>query len=168
MQTWLAVFVAITAAAFLLQTAILFGLYLVFRRMSGEITRLSTSVESRVFPILNRVQGLLEKSESDLHDIVHDTAEVARTVRANTRRVDRLLEEAADRLRLQVVHADRLVSGALDTVEDSIKELQDSLIEPVRTVTAFVRGVRAGVNFLRGRSHVPERRREAEDEGLFV
>lgn len=168
MQTWVAVFVVVTAVAFLLQTAILFGFYLLFRRTSAEITRLSGNFESRVFPLLNRVRSLLEESESDLHDMVHNVAEVTRTVHANSRRFDRLLEEAADRLRLQLVHADRLMSGALDTVEDSVQELQDALIEPVRTVTAFIRGVRAGVNFFRGRSHVAERRREAEDEGLFV
>lgn len=168
MQTWLTVFVAIAAAAILLQTAILIAFYLLFRQMNSGVRQLSAGFESRVSPLLNRVRLLLEESQSDLHDIVHDTAEVARTVRVNSRRFDRLLEEAADRLRLQIVHADRLITGALDTVEDSVKELQDSLVEPVRTVTAFARGVRAGVDFFRGRSRVPERRREAEDEGLFV
>ncbi|HVB97855.1 MAG TPA: hypothetical protein VNJ12_00785 [Candidatus Dormibacteraeota bacterium] len=168
MQIWVQIFVVIAAVALVLQTAILVALYLIFNRISVDITRISTSVESQLTPLLNRVRLLIEESQSDLHDIVHDTAEVARTVRANSRRFDRLLEEAADRLRGQIVHADRLVTGAMDTVEDSVKELQNSLVEPVRTVTAFVRGVKAGVNFFRGRSHVPERRREAEDEGLFV
>ena len=168
MQTWVAVFVVIAAVALVLQTVILFAFYLLFQRLSVELTQVSNSVESRLSPLLNRIRILLEESQSDLHDIVHDTAEVARTVRANSRRFDRLLEEAADRLRVQLVHADRLVTGALDTVEDSVKELKDSLVEPVRTVTAFVRGVKAGVNFFRGRTHVQERRREAEDEGLFV
>ncbi|HVB32966.1 MAG TPA: hypothetical protein VNJ52_01130 [Patescibacteria group bacterium] len=168
MQTWVAVFVVIAAIAVTLQTVVLFAVYLLFWRMSASLIKLSTSVESRLSPLLHRIRLQIEESHDDLHDIVHETAEVARTVRVNSRRVDRLLEETADRLRIQIVHADRLLTETLDAVEDTASELRKSLVEPVRTATAFVRGVRAGVEFLRGRSRIPERRREAEDEGLFV
>ena len=168
MQTWVAVFVVIAAVAVFLQTVVLFAFYLLFRKMSQTITQVSTSLDTHLVPLLNRVRLLIDDSQADLHDIVHDTAEVARTVRANTRRFDRVLEEAADRLRQQVIHADRLLTGAFETIEDTSEELRRSIVEPLRTLAALVKGVQAGVDFFRGRSRIPERRREAEDEGLFV
>lgn len=168
MQTWTAVFVVVAAIAVVLQTAILLAFYILFRRMSTTLTQISTTVESRLSPLLHRIRLQIEESHDDLHSVVHEAAEIARTVRANSQRFDRLLEEAADRLRVQIVHADRLLTGTLDAVEDTTHELRKSIIEPVRTATAFVRGVKAGVDFFRGRSHIAERRRAAEDEGLFV
>lgn len=168
MQTWVAAFVVIAAIAVLLQAVVLVAFYFLFRRMAVTLGQVSTNVETRLTPLLNRIRVLVEESHDDLHDIVHDSAEITRTIRVNSRRFDRLLEEATDRLRLQIVHADRLLTGALEAVEDTGNELRKSVIEPVRTIAAFVRGVRAGVDFFRGRSRIAERRREAEDEGLFV
>jgi hypothetical protein len=91
-----------------------------------------------------------------------------RMVKSNGQRFDRVLEEAADRLRLQVIQADRLLTGALETIEDTGEELKRSLVEPMRTATALIKGVRAGVEFFRGRNRVPQRRRDAQDEGLFI
>lgn len=173
MQIWAAIFILIAAIAIVFQTILLFAYFFFFRRMVLGISQKLESVESKLSPVLNRVQFLIEESHQDLQDIVRDTAEVARTARANSRRFDHLLEEATDRLRLQIIHADRMLTGALETVEDTGNELRKSLVEPVRTATAFVKGVRAGVDFFRGRSRITERRREAErreaeDEGLFV
>jgi hypothetical protein len=168
METWAAVFIVIAAIAIVLQTVLLFAFYFLFRQMGIALNQAVTSVDTKLSPVLSRVQLLLDESHEDLQDIVHETAEVARAVRVNSRRFDRLLEEAADRLRAQIIHVDRLLTGAIEAVEETGDELRKSLVEPVRTATAFVKGVRAGVDFFRGRSRIAERRREAEDEGLFV
>lgn len=168
MQTWVAVFVVVAAVAVLLQTVVLLAFYFLLRKMSQTFAQASTSLDTHLFPLLHRVRLLMDDSQTDIHDIVHETAEVARTVRANSRRFDRVLEEGADRLRLQIIHADRLLTGAFEAIEDTTDELRKSVVEPIRTVTAFVKGIQAGLDFFRGRSRMPERRREAEDEGLFV
>jgi methyl-accepting chemotaxis protein len=168
MQTWVGVFIVIAAIAVVVQTVVVIALFFLFRQMSLAILKVSTTVETRLSPVLERLRIMLEESRDDVRDIVRDTAEVARTVRENSRRFDRLVEDATDRLRSQMVHADRLITGALETIEDAAGELRRSFLEPVRTATAFVRGVKAGVGFFRGRSRTAERRREAEDEGLFV
>ena len=165
MQTWLAAFLVIAAIAVALQAILLFAIYLVIRETSDRISKV---LDSQILPLTQRLRMFIEESHEDLHDIVHETAELARLMRANGRRFDRLLEEGAERLRLQIIHADRLVTGALEVIEDAANELRKSCVEPLRTATAFVRGVRAGVDFFRGRQRIPERRREAEDEGLFV
>lgn len=168
MQTWVAVFIVIAAVAIMLQTLLLFAFYFEFRRLRKVLGQVTASVETKVAPVLTRVERLLEDSHVQLRDIVDDTAEIVHVVKTNGLRFDRVLEDAADRLHHQLVHADRLVTGALDAVEDTGAELQRSVLGPVRTTIAFVRGVRAGIAFFRGRNRMPERRRETQDEGLFI
>jgi hypothetical protein len=168
MQTWLTVFVVVAAVAIVIQMLLLFAFYLQFRRLGSVLTRISGTLELRLSPLLERVENMLQETEGQMHNIIDDTAEVVRIVKSNGQRFDRVLEDGADRLRLQIIRADRMVTGALEAVEDTGAELRQSVLEPVRTVVAFIRGVEAGVNFLRGRSRTPERRRGAQDEGLFI
>ena len=168
MQTWVAIFVVVAAVAIVLQTLLLLAFYLQFRRLSTALSTVSTTLETRLSPLLNRLERMLEESQRELHDIIGDTAEIVRVVKSNGQRFDRVLEEGAERLRRQIIHADGLVTGALDAVEDTGQELRKSVLEPVRSAVAFIRGVQAAVAFLRGRSRTPERRRKAQDEGLFV
>lgn len=168
MQIWVGIFVGVAAVAILLQTLLLLAFYLQFRRLSSALNQVSSTIDNRLSPLMNRVERVLEDSQRELHEIVADSAEIVRVVKTNGQRFDRVLEEGAERLRKQIIHADRLLTGALDAVEDTGQELRNSLIEPLRTVVAFSRGVEAAISFLRGRSRTPERRRGAQDEGLFI
>jgi len=168
MQTWLTVFVVVASVAIVVQVVLLAIFFIMFLRLGGALTRIASTVEAKLLPILTRADRLLTDSESQLRDIVSDSHEIVRLAKSNGQRFDRLLEEAADRLRQQVIHADRMVTGALEAIEDTGNELRKSVIGPVRTATAFVHGVRAGVEFFRGRGRVPERRRDTQDEGLFI
>ena len=168
MQTWVTVFVVVASVAIVVQVVLLGVFFVTFMRLSSTLTRVSLSLEAKVSPILTRADRLLSDSESQLREIVGSANEVVRLAKSNGQRFDRLLEEAADRLRQQIIRADRMVTGALEAVEDTGQELRKSIVEPMRTATAFVRGVRAGVEFFRGRSRVPQRRRDTQDEGLFI
>jgi hypothetical protein len=168
MQTWMAVFIVVAALAIVLQTFLLIAFYIHFIRVSTALTQVAVTVESRLSPVLNRLERLMEDSHRQMNDIVTDTADIVRTIKTNGQRFDRVLEEATDRLRLQIIQADRMITGAMESIEEAGGELRKSIIEPVRTATAFVKGVRAGVEFFRGRRHMPDRRRETQDEGLFI
>jgi len=168
MQTWLTVFIVVASVAIVVQVVLLAVFFTMFMRLGATLTRIATNVETKVTPILNRADRLLAESEGQLHDIVNDTRDIVARAKATGQRFDRLLDEAAERLRQQIIHADRMLTGALEAIEDTGAELRKSVVEPVRTATAFVRGVRAGVDFFRGRTRVPERRRDSQDEGLFI
>lgn len=168
MQTWVVVFIVVAALAIVLQTFLLIAFYLHFIRVSSTLTQIAANVESRLSPVLSRVDRMMEDSHRQMSDIVSDTADIVRTVKTNSQRFDRVLEEATDRLRLQIIQADRLITGAMESIEEFGGEMRKSIIEPARTATAFVKGVRAGVEFFRGRRQMPERRRETQDEGLFI
>jgi hypothetical protein len=168
MDTWLKVFIMVASLAIVVQVALLAVFYTMFLRLGATLTRIATNIETKVTPILDRADRVLAESEDQLRLIVNDTRDIVAMAKSTGQRFDRLLDEAADKLRQQLIHADRMLTGALEAVEDTGAELRRSVIEPVRTATAFVRGVRAGVDFFRGRSRVPPRRRDTQDEGLFI
>lgn len=168
MQTWVAVFIVIAAVAIIFQTVLLVAFYLLIKQTSGTLTKVAADIESKWTPVLGRLDRLMEESHKQMTDIINDTAEIVRTVKNTGQRFDRVLEEAADRLRLQIIQADKLLTGAMEAVEEAGTQLRNSVIEPVRTASALVKGVRAGVEFIRGRRHMPNRGREAQDEELFI
>jgi hypothetical protein len=168
MQTWVSVFIVVASVAIVVQVVLLAVFYTMFLRLGATLTRVTRNLEAKAIPILDRADRLLAESEGQLREIVSDARDTVALAKSTGQRFDRLLNEAADRLRQQIIHADRMLSGALEAIEDTGTELRKSVIEPMRTATAFVRGVRAGVNFFRSRSRVPERRRDTQDEGLFI
>ncbi len=168
MQTWVAWFVVIAAVAIVLQMVVLLLLYLQLRSTLTALVRILGDFEARVSPILTRVGRLLEDSQGRLTTLVVDTSEIVALARQQAQRFDRVLGEAADRLRLQIIRADQVVSGALDTVEDAGGKFRKAVVGPVQSAVALVEGIKTGIDFFRGHRRAPERARETQDEGLFI
>jgi len=169
METWVAVFVCVAAAAILLQAAILVAMYLQMRRTTDRMERFTADLESRLTPILTRVQILLEDTQPKISEMVADAAHVVYLARAQAQKVDRVFTEASDRLRGQLVRADRIVTGALEAVEDAGSKFSHNVWRPVRQVSALMQGIKVGIDLLRSRRgrRRPEEPLEQEEE-LFI
>jgi len=83
--------------------------------------------------------------------------------------MDRVLTDASDRLRGQVVHADRIVTGALETVEAAGTQFRQTMWRPIQKASAVLTGLKVGLDFLksRGRSQRGDDGVEREEE-LFI
>ncbi len=169
METWVAVFVCVAAAAILLQAAILVAMFLQMRRATERMERFTADLESRLTPILTRVQILLEDTQPKITEMVADAAHVVYLARAQAQKVDRVFTEASDRLRGQLVRADRIVTGALEAVEDAGSKFSNNVWRPVRQVSALMQGIKVGIDLLRSRRgrRRPEEPLEQEEE-LFI
>ena len=113
---------------------------------------------------------LVEDAQPKISSMMSDAAEITRVARNQVQRVDRVMVEAVDRLRMQLVHADQILTGALETVEDTGAKLRSTLWGPVQSVSALVRGIQAGMEFYRGMrtGRPPETPAEQPDESLFI
>ena len=151
METWVAVFVCVAAAAILLQAAVLVAMFLQMRRTTERMERFTSDLESRLTPILTRVQILLEDTQPKISEMVADAAHVVYLARAQAQKVDRVFTEASDRLRGQLVRADRIVTGALEAVEDAGSKFSHNVWRPVRQVSALMQGIKVGIDLLRSR-----------------
>jgi hypothetical protein len=169
METWVAVFVCVAAAAILLQAGILVAMYVQMRRTTERMERFTSDLESRLTPILTRVQILLEDTQPKISEMVADAAHVVYLARAQAQKVDRVFTEASDRLRGQLVRADRIVTGALEAVEDAGSKFSHNVWRPVRQVSALMQGIKVGIDLLRSRRgrRRPEEPLEQEEE-LFI
>lgn len=168
MQSWLPAFVVVAAVAILLQMLILLAMFLEFRRMNDRMSRLAETLEVRLNPILARLDHLLEDTHGRISSIVADGAEMAHLARLQAQKFDRIISEAVDRLRLQIIRADQLLTGALETVEQAGSQVRRTVWGPVQEASAFLKGLKTGLDFIRGQRRSPERARERQDEELFI
>ena len=169
MQTWVAVFIVVTAVAVVLQLTILAALYFQMRRTTENVNRLVGELQARVGPILTRIQILLDDTQPKISSMVADASHIVYLARGQAQKVDRVFTEAADRLRGQLVHADRILTGVLEAVEDAGSQFRTSFCRPVRKASALVQGIKVGLDLLRSRRGRvnPDEPLEHEEE-LFI
>jgi hypothetical protein len=175
MGNWIPVFVVVTALAVVLQAIVLIALFLTLRRTAEQVEKTVSDLNTRLTPLITRVQILVEDVSPRITGIVADASEITRMARGEAQKVDRILNEALERLRMQLIHVDHILTGAMEAVEEAGSRLRQTVWGPVMRATAVVRGVQAGIDFIRsarqqrGRRVDPvESAAEQQDEGMFI
>jgi hypothetical protein len=172
MQFWMEFFSIIAAIALVVQVGILIGLFMQLKKTTEAINRMVTDLHTRMGPILTRTQILLDETQPKISALVEDASQVVYLARSQAQKVDRVMTEAADRLRGQLVRADRILTGALEAVEDAGTQVRRSFWGPVQKASALVQGIKIGLDVLRSRrgssSATTREAIEAEDEELFI
>jgi uncharacterized protein YoxC len=170
MQFWMEFFSIVAAIALVVQVAILIGLFFELKRTTESINRMVNDLHNRVGPILTRTQILLEDTQPKISNLVEDASQVVYLARAQAQKMDRLFSEASDRLRGQLVRADRIVTGTLEAVEDAGTQVRRSFLGPVQKASAVVQGIKVGLDFLRSRrSHrEPVHETMEQEDELFI
>jgi len=167
MQDWLPWFVAVTALAVVLQMAILAAMFFQIRRLSEQMTRILGDFQSRMNPILTRLQLLMEDTQPRLSGMMADVSEIVHLARGQAQKVDRVFTEAVDRLRSQLLHADQILSGTMEAVEVAGSKIRRTVLGPVQQASALIKGIQAGLEFFRTKGRAREGATE-QDEGLFI
>jgi ABC-type transporter Mla subunit MlaD len=134
-----------------------------------NFTRIANDLQARIDPILLRVNRILEDSEDRIATVMGDAAEISRIARGQAQKVDRVFTEAVERLRVQVIRADQILTGALEVVEDAGTKFRKTLWGPIHQASALLKGLKVGLDFIRGQ----QRRRQepdsaTQDEELFI
>jgi uncharacterized protein YoxC len=177
MQVWLEILSIVTALALVVQLVILTVMLFELRRTSQNVNRLVGEVQSRMGPILTRVQILLDDAQPKISSMVNDASHIVYLARGQAQKVDRVFTEAADRLRGQLVHVDHILTGALEAFEDAGSQVKNSFWRPMHKASALVQGIKVGLDLLRsrrrgwdGRSerHRSDEPRESQEEELFI
>src|SRR2546430_15544307 len=109
METWVAVFVIVAAVAILVQAGILVAMFFQMRRTVERVDRFTADLASRLGPILPRVQTLLEETQPKISEMIAAAAHVDYLARGQAQKGDRAFTAASDRLRGQLVRADRIL-----------------------------------------------------------
>ena len=170
MQFWLEFFSIVAAIALVVQVVILTALFFQLRRTTENVNRLMGDLHSRVGPILTRVQILLDDTQPKISSMVNDASHIVYLARGQAQKIDRVFTDAADRLRGQLVHADRILTGTLEAVEDAGAKIKHSFWRPVQKASALVQGIKVGLDILRSRRRrrQGDEPREQQEEELFI
>jgi len=171
MQFWLEMFSIIAAIALVVQVVILTLLFFELRRTTENTNRLMTDLQSRVGPILTRVQILLDDTQPKISSMVNDASHIVYLARGQAQKMDRVFTDASDRLRGQLVHADRILTGTLEAVEDAGTKFSHSFWRPMQKASALVQGIKVGLDLLRSRRRSRrsgDEPREQQEEELFI
>ncbi len=173
MEHWTPYFIALAALAFVVQAAAVLAIYLQVRRTSEKVERILGDFHAQCTPILSRLQLLVEDISPRITGIVSDAAELTRLARGQAHKVDRVFTELMERLRLQLIHVDHILTGAMETVEVAGSYLRSTVWQPVAKVSAVVRGIQTGLDFLRvarrrGARAEAHAEPQQQDEGMFI
>jgi hypothetical protein len=178
MENLLAVFVAVTAAAVVLQAGILVALYVAMTKTTAQLEGEVQELKAKTLPVLDNASLMLTelrpKAEQiaenliklhpqilaivdnlvelkpKMQTVLDNLADTTTTVRSEVHRVDSAVSDAVDRARLQVIRADEMLSRTFDRVEHTSELVTKTVVSPVRQVSGIVRGVTVGVEYLLG------------------
>jgi uncharacterized protein YoxC len=169
MSGWVEAFIVIAAVAIVIQMAVMVGMMLSVKKSLDHFTRLSTDLESRINPILTRVNRILEDSEGRISSVMGDTAEITRLARSQAQKVDRIFTDTIERLQIQVIRADQILTGAMEVVDEAGTKFRNTLWGPIRQASAVMKGIKVGLDMLRRQQGgVVEADVASQDEELFI
>lgn len=168
MSGWLEAFIVVATIAIVIQMAILLAMFLQIRTAIGAFTRIAEQLQARMDPILLRTNRILEDSEERIASIMGDGAEIARLARGQAQKVDRVFTDMVERLRIQVVRADHILTGALEVIEETGSTFRSKVWKPVHQASAVLKGIKAGLEFIRSGRRSETSDAATQDEELFI
>jgi len=159
----ISIFTGLAAAALLVQMLLLLGVYLNLKAVRGKVLELAERLE----PILDTTRRLVEDSRVQVREILSKVREVAEATRVQVARVDDLLVDVNQHTRLQLERIDRISETTADRVDQMVREVQHTILAPVRGINGLAAAIRAMVTHLAGR-RLPAGGRATQDEEMFI
>jgi ABC-type transporter Mla subunit MlaD len=158
----------LVALAVLMQAGAMIGIWLAVRKIPGQVEAVRTDVKQRLDPLVESVTEIVSNAREPLRTITSNLADISKMLRERTTDVDALVAELVDKSRLQVIRVDQMVSDLVTKVETTADAVQRGVLAPVQEVSAVIKGMRAGLEFLFSRRRTTSISEAAQDEQLFI
>jgi|HubBroStandDraft_4_1064222.scaffolds.fasta_scaffold13743_5 methyl-accepting chemotaxis protein len=155
----LTLFIAVTSSAVVLQMLILLGMFLTMRKLGTRMQALADKaeettamVQTRVLPIIDKtktiqedVKNFLDTARPKIETLIDNASRISSTTRATVERFDATANDAIDRVRLQVIRGDEMLTRTMDRVEETSEKVQHTVMSPVRQVSGIMQAISTGV-----------------------
>ena len=169
MEVYLTIFIGLTTAALVAQAVALVLAYLRLKKLDEETKATRQQLREQLGPILRNVEDTSITVRENSRVIFDDLSAMSYTARKQLDKVDRVTDELSERLRVQIIRADELLTQALDNLERASTAVKENVVGPVREAAAVIQGVKAAIEFLNARRSSRERKPAARgDENLFI
>ena len=163
----LPLFIAVVAAAVVLQAAILAGMFFALRKTSLRVEQIADEVKTKVLPTAELVHSMVAELRPKIESTVANVSETSALVHGQLERFDATLNDIIDRTRLQVIRADEFVNRTLDRVEETTEIMHRTVISPVRQITGLMQGLSVGFGSLFGTKRTRNGATVPQDE-MFI
>jgi methyl-accepting chemotaxis protein len=167
-ETMLTVVLILIAIAILMQAGAMVGIWLTIRKIPGQIEGVRADVKQRFDPLAQSVTEILNNSREPVRTITGNLAEISRLLRERSSTVDALVAELVDKSRLQIIRVDEMVSEVVNKVERTAEAVQRQVLAPIQEVSAVIKGVRSGLEFLFTRRRASNVSEATQDEQMFI
>ena len=155
----LTIFVAITAIAFAVQAIIMLVMLIALLKLRARMETLANKVEDttttimpKILPLLENVNSMqvevkafLEVAKPKVDVVLDNLSHITTTARGSVERIDTTVNDVVDRVRLQVIRGDEMVTRTMDRIEETSEKVQHTVMSPVRQVSGIVQAISIGV-----------------------
>jgi len=183
---------AIIVVSFIVQTAMFMFIYGAIKKLTGIAASIQAKAEpliAKTGPVIEQVQGTIttvkesvEKISAQAREafdkVTVETRAVAAAVSASSQEISRLAQYQAEQIsqtldyttttiQRQVTELDGLLVRTQDRFEDTTREVQTTVLQPMRELSAMLVGLRRILETLFGRNRKPIDQ-AYQDEELFI
>jgi len=167
-NTGLTLALVLVSLAVLVQAGAMVGIWLAVRNITVKVEAVHADVKLRLDPLAQSVTEIVSNARDPLRTITTNLAEISKMLRERTSDVDALVAEFVDKSRAQVIRLDQMVSDLVEKVETTSDAVQRGVLAPIQEVSAVIKGMRAGLDFLFSRRRTTAVSEATQDEQLFI
>lgn len=164
----LTVILLLVSLAVLLQALSLLGVWQSIRKLEREVEGIRADVKQHLDPISRSIADIMGDSREPVRTIVANLAEISRVLRERASQVDRVVSDVVDKSRLQIIRVDQMVSQLMEKVESTAEVVRREILAPIQEVTAVMKGLRSGLEFLFSRRRASRASETTQDEQMFI
>ena len=151
--------IAIIGVSVVLQVLVLAGILFALRKLQARMEAFADKLEDTSSVMQARLLPMLEDAKALQHDLkefvgatrpkietlVQNLHHISDTARSSVERIDATVNDAVDRIRLQVIRGDEMVTRTLDRIEETSDKVQHTVMSPVRQMSGIVQAISTGV-----------------------
>jgi methyl-accepting chemotaxis protein len=158
MDDKLTVYIAVLTACLVLQTIVIVAAALVMLKlrsrlegMAGRLEEARSLLQTRVLPAIDdakamqqEIKAFLEVARPKIETLLDNASRISTTTRASVERMETTFNDAIDRVRLQVIRGDEMLTRTMDRIEETSEKVQHTVMSPVRQVSGIVHALSTG------------------------
>jgi uncharacterized protein YoxC len=155
--------VVVAAVAIVIQTFLLFGMYLASKAMREQVTAFLGKVE----PLVESAQSVVEQVRKQTGEIATRANDILDLSRTQLERIDEVLAEATERTRVQMDRIELVLDDTVARFQETTALLQRGIVKPMRQIGGVAAGVSSALSSFFG-GHRPTPEQATHDEEMFI
>lgn len=158
MDDKLTVYIAVLTACLVLQTIVIVAAAIAMLKlrsrmeaMAGRLEEARGILQTRVLPALDDAKAMqqdlkafFDAARPKIETFLDNASRISTTTRASVERMETTVNDAIDRVRLQVIRGDEMLTRTMDRIEETSEKVQHTVMSPVRQVSGIVHALSTG------------------------